>query len=218
MLENANRAPTHKFTGTVAVYCLFRRRPQKLGAIQGIIVRKEIKSREARSMNRSIPTCRTKPLESSHIIPCLHERDEKKSVPEMEELGSQPSWQFKTCISRHPANKVGAYLSTGSRPLQGCKWGFWPGAEDKIIGFFHVGCPNELTTWADAIPFACQSGLIRKITSINHVWKQAQIPFPFVLDELDSLNPRTRPMFSWWEFMGRKIVLALRKRANVHRW
>lgn len=43
--------------------------------------------------------------------------------------------------------------------------------------------------------------------------KQAQIPFPFVLDELDSLNPRTRPMFSCLGvYAGEKIVLALRKR------
>ncbi|MFN8335113.1 MAG: hypothetical protein U0U09_08265 [Cyclobacteriaceae bacterium] len=43
--------------------------------------------------------------------------------------------------------------------------------------------------------------------------KQAQIPFPFVLDELDSLNPRTRPMFSCvGVYAGEKIVLALRKR------
>lgn len=43
--------------------------------------------------------------------------------------------------------------------------------------------------------------------------KQAQIPFPFVLDELDSLTPRTRPMFSCLGvYVGEKIVLALRKR------
>lgn len=43
--------------------------------------------------------------------------------------------------------------------------------------------------------------------------KQAQIPFSFVLDELDSLTPRTRPMFSCLGvYVGEKIVLALRKR------
>jgi hypothetical protein len=43
--------------------------------------------------------------------------------------------------------------------------------------------------------------------------KQAQIPFPFVLDELDSLNPRTRPLFSCLGvYAGEKIILALRKR------
>lgn len=43
--------------------------------------------------------------------------------------------------------------------------------------------------------------------------KQASIPFPFVLDELDSLNPRTNPMFGCVGiYIGEKIVLALRSK------
>lgn len=41
--------------------------------------------------------------------------------------------------------------------------------------------------------------------------KPGQIPYPFVLDELDSLNPRTNPMFGCTGvYVGDKIVLALR--------
>ena len=43
--------------------------------------------------------------------------------------------------------------------------------------------------------------------------KQASIPFRFVLDELDSLNPRTNPMFGCYRvYIGEKIVLALRSK------
>lgn len=43
--------------------------------------------------------------------------------------------------------------------------------------------------------------------------KPASIPFPFVLDELDSLSPRTNPMFGCYGvYVGEKIVLALRSR------
>jgi hypothetical protein len=43
--------------------------------------------------------------------------------------------------------------------------------------------------------------------------KQASIPFRFVLDELDSLNLRTNPMFGCYGvYIGEKIVLALRSR------
>lgn len=43
--------------------------------------------------------------------------------------------------------------------------------------------------------------------------KQASIPFRFVLDELDSLNPRTNPMFGCYGvYIGEKIVLALRSK------
>lgn len=39
------------------------------------------------------------------------------------------------------------------------------------------------------------------------------IPFQFVLDELDSLNPRTNPMFGCFGvYVGEKIMLALRSR------
>lgn len=43
--------------------------------------------------------------------------------------------------------------------------------------------------------------------------KQVSIPFRFVLDELDSLSPRTNPMFGCYGvYIGDKIVLALRSR------
>ncbi len=43
--------------------------------------------------------------------------------------------------------------------------------------------------------------------------KSASIPFPFVLDELDSLKPRTNPMFGCYGiYIGERIVLALRSR------
>ncbi len=43
--------------------------------------------------------------------------------------------------------------------------------------------------------------------------KQVSIPFRFVLDELDSLNPRTNPMFGCFGvYVGEKIVLALRSK------
>lgn len=43
--------------------------------------------------------------------------------------------------------------------------------------------------------------------------KPAVIPFQFVLDELDALNPRTNPMFGCYGvYVGEKIMLALRSR------
>lgn len=43
--------------------------------------------------------------------------------------------------------------------------------------------------------------------------KPSSIPFRFVLDELDSMNPRTNPMFGCYGvYIGDKIVIALRSR------
>lgn len=45
--------------------------------------------------------------------------------------------------------------------------------------------------------------------------KQSPIPFQFVLDELDSLNPSVNPMFGCFGiYVGEKIVMALRSRDN----
>lgn len=45
------------------------------------------------------------------------------------------------------------------------------------------------------------------------VRQHKSIPFRFVLDELDSLNPRTNPMFGCFGvYVGDKIVLALRSK------
>jgi len=43
--------------------------------------------------------------------------------------------------------------------------------------------------------------------------KPTSMPFRFVLDELDAMNPRTNPMFGCFGvYIGDKIVLALRSR------
>jgi hypothetical protein len=43
--------------------------------------------------------------------------------------------------------------------------------------------------------------------------KPGSIPFQFILDELDSLQPRTNPMFGCYGvYVGEKIMLALRSR------
>lgn len=43
--------------------------------------------------------------------------------------------------------------------------------------------------------------------------KKSAIPFQFVLDELDSLNPRINPMFGCYGvYIGEKIMMTLRSR------
>jgi len=44
-----------------------------------------------------------------------------------------------------------------------------------------------------------------------------KIPFEFVLEELDRLQPRVRPMFGCYAiYVGEKLVLILRKRDDNH--
>jgi nitroreductase len=142
MLENANWAPTHKFTEPWRFIVFSGSGLKKLGSIQAGLYEKRTKA-EGTFDETKYSNLLNKPLESSHIILVYMKRDEKKSVPEMEELGST----FIAVQNMHltaVANGVGAYLSTGGPTFyKEANEAFGLGAEDKIIGFFHVGMPKH---------------------------------------------------------------------------
>jgi nitroreductase len=142
MLENANWAPTHKFTEPWRFIVYSGEGRQKLGAIQSALYEKRTKA-EGTFDETKYNNFLNKPLESSHIILVYMKRDEKKSVPEMEELGST----FIAVQNMHltaSANGVGAYLSTGGPTFyKEANEAFGLAPEDKIIGFFHVGMPKH---------------------------------------------------------------------------
>lgn len=142
MLENANWAPTHKFTEPWRFIVFSDEGRKKLGSIQAGLYEQKSKA-EGTFEEAKYNNLLNKPLESSHIILVYMKRDEKKSIPEMEELGS-------TFIAMHNmhltafANGVGAYLSTGGVTFyKEANEAFGLGAEDKIIGFLHVGVPKH---------------------------------------------------------------------------
>lgn len=66
-------------------------------------------------------------------------RDPKKSVPELEEIGAVYC-AVENMYLTATAYGVGAYLSTGGITFyEEAKPFFNLGAEDKLLGFFHVG-------------------------------------------------------------------------------
>lgn len=142
MLENANWAPTHKFTEPWRFIVFTGEGLKKLGSIQSGLYEKKSKA-EGTFDETKYNNLLNKPLESSHIILVYMKRDEKKSVPEMEELGST----FIAVQNMHLtafANGVGAYLSTGGVTFyKDANEAFGLAAEDKIVGFFHVGVPKH---------------------------------------------------------------------------
>lgn len=142
MLENANWAPTHKFTEPWRFIVYSGEGRKKLGAIQAQVYEKKAKA-EGTFDETKYNNLLNKPLESSHIILVYMKRDEKKSLPEVEELGST----FMAVQNMHltaAANQVGAYLSTGGVTFyKEANEAFGLTPEDKIIGFFHVGVPKH---------------------------------------------------------------------------
>jgi len=142
MLENANWAPTHKFTEPwrFIVYCGEGRK--RLAEIQAYVYKLKTQAdgtyKEERYQNLLI-----KPFESSHIILVYMKRDEKKSVPEIEEIGSVFCAVQNICLTA-TAYGIGSYLSTGGVTyFEESKSAFGLSAEDILIGFIHVGVPKS---------------------------------------------------------------------------
>jgi len=138
MLENANWAPTHKFTEPWRFIVYTGEGRKKLAELHASVYKQKTQAdgtfKEERYQNLL-----TKPLDSSHIILIYMKRDEKKSVPEVEELGSV-FCAVQNMYLTATAHGVGCYLSTGGVTyFEESKEAFGLSPEDKIIGFLHVG-------------------------------------------------------------------------------
>jgi nitroreductase len=153
MLENANWAPTHKFTEPWRFIVYTGEGRKKLGAIQAALYEKKTKA-DGTFDEVKYTNMLTKPLESSHILLVYMKRDEKKSLPEIEEIGST----FIAIQNMHltaSALGVGAYLSTGGVTFyKDANEAFGLAAEDKILGFFHVGVPKHTNQVSRRNPIA----------------------------------------------------------------
>lgn len=153
MLENANWAPTHKFTEPWRFIVYSGDGRKKLGSIQSSLYKKKSEA-EGTFDETKYNNLLNKPLESSHIMLVYMKRDDKKSVPEVEELGAT----FIAVQNMHltaSALGVGAYLSTGGVTFyKEANDAFGLAAEDKIIGFFHVGVPKPANRVSRRNPIA----------------------------------------------------------------
>jgi nitroreductase len=141
MLENANWAPTHKLTEPWRFIVYTGEGLKKLAEIQSDVYKRVTQS-DGTFKDERYQNLLTKPLQSSHIILIYMKRDEKNSVPEIEEAGAvfcavQNMYLTATALG------IGCYLSTGGVTyFEESKSAFGLSAEDKIIGFMHVGVPK----------------------------------------------------------------------------
>jgi nitroreductase len=138
MIENANWAPNHKLTEPWRFIVFTGNGLQQLAQGQAEVYKLVTESDGTFKQDRYENLLR-KPMLSSHIIAVAMKRDEKKSVPEIEEIGAV-FCAIQNMLLTASAFGIGCYLSTGgvtyfdeSRALFGL------GSEDKLIGFLHVG-------------------------------------------------------------------------------
>ena len=141
MLENANWAPTHKFTEPWRFIVFTGEGLTTLGKAQAEVY-KNVTVADGSFKEERYQNLLTKPRLSSHIIVVGMKRDERKSLAEVEEIGAV----FCAVQNMHltaAAYGVGAYLSTGGITyFEEAKEIFGLSKDDRLIGFFHVGIPK----------------------------------------------------------------------------
>jgi nitroreductase len=144
MLENANWAPTHKLTEPWRFIVFTGEGLKILAGFQSECYKQVTQSRDTFDEDR-YQGLKVKPMESSHIIAVGMKRDEKKSIPEWEELGAV-FCAIENIYLTATAYKIGCYLSTGGiTNFEEAKSFFGLGKEDKLLGFIHVGIPKGIS-------------------------------------------------------------------------
>lgn len=141
MLENANWAPTHKFTEPWRFVVFTGEGLKQLAYFQSECY-KQVTTADGTFREDKYLSLQTKPMESSHIIAIGMKRDEAKRLPEWEELGAV-FCAIENMYLTATAYGVGCYLSTGGiTNFEEAKSFFGLAAEDKLCGFLHVGIPK----------------------------------------------------------------------------
>ena len=138
ILFNATWAPTHKVTQPWRFLVFTGEGLKKLAEFQGACY-KQVATAKGKFEQDKYEGLLKKPMQSSHIISIGMKRDEKKSVPEMEEIGAVYC-AVQNMYLTATAYGLGAYISTGGITFyEEAKPFFDLGTEDRLLGFFHLG-------------------------------------------------------------------------------
>jgi nitroreductase len=138
MLENARWAPTHRLTEPWHFVVFKGKGLKSLGEFQARCY-KEVTTRDGSFKDDKYQGLLVKPLEASHVIAVGMKRDDKRSVPEIEEIGAV-FCAVQNIYLTATAYGVGCYLTTGGITFfEEAKPFFDLRPEDKLLGFFYVG-------------------------------------------------------------------------------
>lgn len=142
LLVNAHWAPTHKLTEPWRFVVFTGNGLQKLAEFQADCYQ-QVTTKDGTFSEEKQRNLLTKPLQSSHIIAVGMKRDERGSVPEVEELGAV-FCAIENMYLTATAYGIGCYLSTGGITyFEEAKDFFGLGKNDRLIGFLHVGKVKE---------------------------------------------------------------------------
>lgn len=147
MLESANLAPNHKLTEPWR-FVVYTGGGMNLLAEMQAKCYKDVTTGNGTYREERYQSLLTKPMQSSHIIAVGMKRDEKRGIPEVEELGAV-FCAVENMYLTATACGVGCYFSTGGITyFDQAKVLFSLGPDDKLLGFMHVGMPKA---WPAAV-------------------------------------------------------------------
>ena len=142
ILENANRAPTHKLTQPWRFTVFAGEGRERFANLQTEIYTKYAGEKYN---EKKLKNLREYPLLSSHVVAVGMKRSDSVSIPEIEEIIAT-SCAIENLFLSLTAYGLAGYLSTGGITyMEEAKSYFDLGPEDKLIGTFFIGYPEELS-------------------------------------------------------------------------
>lgn len=142
ILENANWAPTHKFSEPWRFTVFSGLGLGKLGAFMSELYR-EVSTEKERFEESKFQKLKNKPLLASHVISIGMKRDPKERLPEIEEVEAV-ACAVQNMQLTATAHGVGCYWGTGGITyFEQAKSFFGLNSEDKLLGFLFLGYPKS---------------------------------------------------------------------------
>lgn len=137
ILENANWAPTHKRTEPWRFVVFSGKSLEELGSFQAESYKKNTNPEKYKEMKYH--KLLNNHAKASHVIAIVMKRDEKESLPEIEEAMAV-ACAVQNIYLTATAYGVGGYWSTGGATFHKETIDFLGFSEkDKVLGFFFLG-------------------------------------------------------------------------------
>ncbi len=144
MLENANWAPTHRFTEPWRFKVFTGQGISLLADFQANMYKK-IATGNGEFQENKYDKLLKKPLLCSHIISIGMHRNKEESVPEVEEIAAV-AMAVQNMYLTATAYGIGCYWGTGGITYMAEAKSFFDlGPSDKFMGFLYLGTPGK--TW-----------------------------------------------------------------------
>lgn len=159
ILENANRAPTHKLTQPWRFTVFSENGLENFAQLQT-----DIYTRFAGEnfKEKKLKKLHDYPLLSSHVIVVAMKRAEATAIPEVEETIAVACAIENIYLSLTAYNLAGYFSTGGITYLEKAKPYFDLEEEDKLIGTFFLGYPEEITS-----PLTNRTSVIKKVKWIK---------------------------------------------------